>query len=127
MKKLSYFIPHLILIALLINKKIASHNDSRQISSFSRENHLPEKNIPNTQSLEKSKISIHKLFLSDENFFNETKPTEESMERVFEKNVLLPNYFNLSFGRLNPFTKSPIIRGIDSINENPGKIPVREL
>lgn len=141
MKKLYYFIPHLILIALLVNKKItdkkqmAAHNDSRHISSFSEENHLSKKNtLLKVQNPEKFKIPARKLSMLNKNFFNQFKLPEESGERVIEfslsteKSVLLPNYFNSSFSGDNSPTKNSIIRGLNpTTTEGSHKILVREL
>ncbi len=97
MKKLSYFIPHLILILLLVNKKMIdnrkmkSHSDLRGISSLSENNILLKDNFHNIQSLENPDQGVQSLLHQermDQKLLNDLKFSEKINSDILTGNTI---------------------------------------
>ena len=126
MKKLSYFIPHLILIALLANKKIidkrkkGDHHNLRNISSLQKKNNLPEGNLfLNSQSIKSPEKKSPEKSLQEpsplnQRLFSHLKLPEKLKKRLMDfllstqGNIPLSGDFDLSINEFNPHAESLI-------------------
>ena len=120
MKKLSYFIPHLILVALLVNKEIINKKQTenfdnlRSISSLSEENYLLKGSILlNTQSPEEHERNFPGLSLLNEKSFNQPnfeEPGKKNKELSLSKESNIPSLhcFDLNVKKCESYTENLI-------------------